>query len=302
MKPGLDLRALKAFVTVVRTGTVTAAGRQLNLTQPTTSRLLASLEESIGFSLFHRDRGRLIPTADAMLLFEEAELALGSISHVRDLIDDIGKFRVGRLRLVAPPSFSEGVLPEVVSRFTRRFPDVHLSIDARSIETAKTMIATRAVDGGFIKTPVDRDDLIAEPVVASGSVCVLSRKHRLAKQPFLDPARLRGEPLILLGRGRQSRTQIETAFAEAGVEPLNRIDTHTIGSACSFAAQGVGIAIVNALLARPYMRAGLTALPFKPELRHEYAFVTPAIPGPTRLAQEFLNETKRWFADLNSNS
>lgn len=300
MKSGIDLRALKAFVTVVRTGTVTAAGRQLDLTQPTTSRLLASLEQSIGFALFHRDRGRLTPTADAMLLFEEAELALGSIGHVRDLIEDIGKFRIGRLRLVAPPSLSEGVLPEVVARFIKRFPDVHLSIDARSVETAKTMIATRAVDAGFIKTPMDRKDLTAEPVVSSGSVCVLSRKNPLSKRDYLDPDRLRGEPLILLGQGRQSRAQIETAFAEAGVEPRTRIDTHTIGSACGFASQGVGVTIVNALLARPYLTGDLIALPFRPDLRHEYAFVTPAVPGPTRLALEFLTETKRWFADLRS--
>lgn len=301
MKSGIDLRALKAFVTVVRTGTVTAAGRQLNLTQPTTSRLLATLEKSIGFALFHRDRGRLIPTADAMLLFEEAELALGSIGHVRDLIEDISKFRVGRLRLVAPPSFSEGVLPEVIAGFIKRFPEVHLSIDTRSVETAKTMIATRAVDAGFLKTPVERNDLTAEPVVSSGSVCVLSRKNSLSRQDYLDPERLRGEPLILLGQGRQSRAQIETAFAEAGVEPHTRIDTHTIGSACGFAAQGVGVTIVNALLARPYLKGDLVALPFKPDLRHEYAFVTASVPGPTRLALEFLTETKQWFADLQSN-
>lgn len=293
-----DLRALRAFVAIVRSGTVTAAGRQLGLTQPATSRLLAKLEHDIGFTLFNRDRGRLSPTADAMLLFEEAELALGNVAHVQELIDDIARFRVGRLRLVAPPSFSEGVLPEIVAAFLRRFPDVHLSIDARSVETAKTMIATRAVDAGFIKTPVGRDDLAVEPLVSSGTVCVLPASHPLAGEAYLDPARLRGEALILLGLGGRTRAQVDSAFMDAGVVPNVRIDTHTIGSACGFAAQHIGIAIVNSLLARPYLRDGLVALPFRPELRHEYAYVTAAVPGLTRLAKEFLVQTRLWLQSV----
>lgn len=296
MRPGVDLRALRAFAAIVRTGTVTAAGRELGLTQPATSRLLAQLERDIGFGLFHRDRGRLVPTSDALLLYEEVELALGGVAHVADLVEDIAKFRVGRLRLVAPPSFSEGVLPEIVAAFLARFPGVHIGIDSRSVETAKTMIATRAVDAGFVKLPLDRPDLAAERVITSDSVCVLRGDHRLASERELDPARLRGEPLILLGQGRRFRAQVEAAFTAAGVDPLVRVDTHTIGSACALAGRGIGVAIVNALLARPYLRDGLVARPFLPALAHEYAFVTAAATPPSRLAREFLLETRAWCA------
>jgi DNA-binding transcriptional LysR family regulator len=295
----VDLRALRAFRETVRSGTVTAAARSLGLTQSGASRLLGQLEAGIGFELFHRDHGRLVPTAEALLMFEQVELTLGSVDQVQNMLRDIAKFRVGRLRLVAPPSFSEGVLPEIVAAFLQRFPDVNLSIDARSVETAKTLIASRAVDAGFIKLPIDRPDLAAETVVTSQSVCVLPGSHRLAREPLLEPSRLRDEPLILLGLGRSSRAQIETAFAAAGVTPRVRIDTHTIGSACGLAARGVGIAIVNELLARTYLRDGLVARPFHPALRHEYAFVTAALPGPTRLAREFLLETRAWFARVS---
>jgi DNA-binding transcriptional LysR family regulator len=299
MKWNADLRALRVFRAIVRTGTVTAAGRELGLTQPATSRLLARLERGLGFELFHRDRGRLVPTSDALLLLEDVELALGGVDRVQGLAEDIAAFRVGRLRLVAPPSFTEGVLPEIAAAFLKRFPDVYLSIDSRSVETARKMIATRDVDAGFVRLPIDRTDLVAETVVASASICVLPQGHRLARERALDPVRLRAEPLILLGAGRQSRMQIEAAFAQAGVTPRVRIDTHTIGSACGLAARGVGITIVNGLLARPYLRDGLVARPFIPQMRHEYAFVTAAVPGATRLAREFLQETRAWFARAN---
>jgi DNA-binding transcriptional LysR family regulator len=129
---------------------------------------------------------------------------------------------------------------------------------------------------------------------------VLPTTHPLAGERYLDPSKLRGVPLILLGLGGRSRVQVESAFAEAGVVPNVRIDTHTIGSACGFASRGIGVAVVNALLARTYLRDGLVALPFRPELRHEYAFVTAAVPGLTRLAREFLVQTREWFASTGS--
>lgn len=297
MSGGTDfgLKALRAFHLIVKTGSVTASAAQMGLTQPAVSRLLAQFEATIGFELFYRDKGRLVPTPDGLLLYDEVDLALGNVERVRALVRDIADFRVGQLRLVAPPSFAEGVLPDIIDRFLKRFPKVHLTIDSRSVETAKTLIATRAVDGGFIKLPLDRPDLTPVPVISSGTVCVLPGDHPLAARPWLDPVALRGVPLVLLGLGRLSRAHIDAAFAKAGVRPEVRVETHTIGSACALSARGIGISIVNEMLARSYLSGGLVVRPFRPDLRHDYAFVTSSMVTPSRLALEFLQETRRHF-------
>jgi DNA-binding transcriptional LysR family regulator len=133
----------------LQTGSITAAARELGLSQPAVSRLLAKLERNIGFQLFHRDRGRLPPTPEALIFLEQVGHALGGIDRVGELARNISANKVGQLKLVAPPSFTEGVLPEIVASFVQRFPDVHLTLESRSVETAKAMIATREVDGGF---------------------------------------------------------------------------------------------------------------------------------------------------------
>ncbi|OYQ34605.1 LysR family transcriptional regulator [Niveispirillum lacus] len=294
--PDFGLRALRAFHAIVKTGSVTAAATAMGLTQPAVSRLLAQFEQTIGFDLFYRDKGRLVPTPDGLLLFDEADLALGTMERVRALARDIADFQVGQLRLVAPPSFAEGVLPDVIDRFLSRFPKVHLTIDSRSVETSKTLIATRAVDGGFLKLPLDRPDLTSVPVANSGTVCVLPIGHPLAARSWLDPLSLKGVPLVLLGLGRLSRSHIDAAFARAGVRPEVRVETHTIGSACALATRGIGVAIVNEMLARSYLGNRLLMRPFRPDLRHEYAFVTSAMVAPPRLALEFLSDAKHYFA------
>lgn len=292
MSGGLALRPLAGFRAIMCTGSVTSAARQLGLTQPAMSRLLAQLERDIGFALFYRDRGRLVPTADAVLFLEEVDSALVGLERVERVAGAIAEHRTGQLRVVAPPSFAEGVLPQIIARFLTRFPEVHLTIESRSVDTALEMIATRIVDCGFAKLPVARPDLDAVPVVVSQTICVMRKNHRLADCASLDPDALRGEPLILLGLGRTSRTLIDAAFAQAGLKPNVRVDTHTIGSACAFAAQGIGIAIVNELLARSYLSKQLATCRFHPTMSQEYGFITPRKVGPTRLAQMMLEETR----------
>jgi DNA-binding transcriptional LysR family regulator len=291
----IGLRALRSFHAIVRNGSVTSAAREMGLSQPAVSRILAGLEDDIGFELFHRDRGRLVPTADGLLLFEEVDVALGHMDRVHGAIRNIAEFRTGELKLVAPPSFSEGILSDIASDFLRQHPNIRLTIDSRSVETAKSLIATRAVDGGFVKLPLDRPDLCAEKIVTSETIAVMATGHPLASRSVVTPQELKGEPLVLLGLGRTSRAQVETSFAERGVKPIVRVETHTIGSACALAARGVGIALVNELLARSYLGPALAVCRFSPRLVHEYAFVTSALTKRSRLAEAFLEHARGYF-------
>lgn len=284
----IRLRALRIFSAIVRLGSVTAAARQHDLSQPAASRLLAQLESDVGFELFHRDRGRLILTADGLLLHQEVERALDNVERVQSLARDISSFRVGHLRLVAPPSFLEAILPDLITRFLAQYPQVHLSIDSHGVEVAKAMIASRAVDAGFVKLPHNRADLHAETVLESETACVLHHSHPLAGLGTIDAGDLRGVPLILLGQGQRFRGQVEGALAEAGVVPRVKVETHTVASACALAARGVGVAIVNKTLAAAYVRDGTVLRRFTPSIRHEYAFATSAGSERNRLAEAFL--------------
>lgn len=291
----VSFRALRVFAEIMRTGSATAAGKQLSLSQPAVSRLIAQLEANVGFALFYRDRGKLVPTPDGTMLLQEVELTLSSLDRFNSLVRDIAGYSAGAVRIVAPPSFAEGILPEIVSRFRERFPGVEFNIDSRSAETARSMIAMRYVDCGFIKLPMDESDIAAERIVSSGSVCVMHRDHPLAALETITPAEIRTHPLILLGAGRHWRTQVDSAFASFGLRPTVAIETHTHGSACALAARGNGMAILNALLVGPYLQADLITRPFAPPITHEYAFAVSNVSHPSRLTLEFRNEVIRYF-------
>lgn len=300
MRRDRGMRMFRAFHAIVEAGSVTAAARRLNVSQPAVSRMLADLEAEIGFPLFYRDRGRLVLTQDGALLREEVGRALGTLERLSSLVRDIGEFRLGELRLVGPPSLAEGVIPEIASRLLARHSGLRLTIDARSVETARTLIADRMVDGGFVKLPLERADLRVEPLLHSEAVCVMAADHPLTGVAELTPSTIGRTGLVLLGHGRASRNQIEAAFADAGVRPNVRVETHTIGSACALAARGVGLTIVNGFLARPYLRDGLVTRPFRPRLPQDYALATSAEVPSSRLFDAFAAEARAWIAELDA--
>ena len=291
----VSFRALRVFSEIMRTGSATAAGKQLSLSQPAVSRLIAQLEANVGFDLFYRDRGKLVPTADGIKLIQEVELTLSSLDRFNSLVRDIAGYSAGTIRIVAPPSFAEGILPDIVSRFRERFPGVEFSIDSRSVETARTMIAMRYVDCGFLKLPTDESDLAIQQIVSSGSVCVMHENHPLASLDTITPADIGQHPLILLGAGRYWRTQVDSSFAAFGLRPVVAVETHTHGSACALAAHGNGMAILNALLVKPYLHKPLVTRAFDPPILHEYAFAVSNVSRPSRLTLEFKNEVLQYF-------
>jgi len=296
----VGLRALQGFAEIMRRGSATAAGQALGLSQPGISRLIAQLEREIGFELFYRDKGRLIPTNDALQLAGEVELALAGVARVHSLIDDIGCFNTGELRLIAPPSFVEGIVPDIAAAFLKRLPRVRLSIDSRSIATTKAMLATRVVDCAFIKLPIEHPELVGETVVSSGSVCVLHEDNPLARHPLLTPALLSGAPFIMLGTGSAYGNELRQMFRDCGGSPYIVAESHTVSAACALAARGIGVAVLNELLAKTYLRAPLVARPFNPSIRHDYALVTSARSAPSRLVEEFRSEVRTYFGNISS--
>lgn len=293
----LGLTAMRAFAEIMRTGSATAAGRVMGLSQPAISRVISQMEADIGFELFYRDKGRLVPTKDGLALIDEVELGLAGIARVQGLIRDISTHAVGEIRLMAPPSFVEGLLPGLIAAFMARFPRVRVSIDSRSIPTIKTMLATRVVDCAFMQLPIDRDDLIAETMITSQSVCVLRADHPLARHEVLDPDSIGTHPIVSLGIASVFGRHTENAFRERGGRQNIAVECHTTSAACAMARLGIGLTIVNERLALPYLQGTLVMRPFRPLLVHEYAFVVSAQSRMSRLVEAFREEARLYFAD-----
>ena len=92
-------RQIEAFKAVVEAASVTAAATAMHISQPSVSRLLSSLEETIGFVLFERRKGRLLATPEAMLFYEEIQKYFHPMQRLAHTAADIRTLARGQLRL-----------------------------------------------------------------------------------------------------------------------------------------------------------------------------------------------------------
>lgn len=293
----INLKSLECFRAIINTGSATAAAQQLGVTQPAVSRLLGQLESRIGFPLFYRSKGRLVPTDEALAYYKEVDIALQSMERVHQLADNLGNENFGELSIVAPPSLAETILPRLIAAFLQEHPRVHVNLDSQSVETARDMVALRAVDCGFVRMPAEFPGLTCESLIRSGSVCVIPSNHPLAARKKIQVHQLDKQALILLGKGRQSRRDVDDAFEDAGIKPDVRVETHTVGSACALAKGGVGIAIVNEMLGLQYRGKGIQFRAFLPRMHHEYGFMRSTEAPMTRVTLRFYEHCRQHFKE-----
>lgn len=283
----LNIRCLEAFSQIMLTGSATAAAKHLGMTQPGISRLLAQFEAHIGFSLFYRDKGRLIATDEAYSLVSEVDVLLSNIERVTTLARNMKEATSGTLKIVAPNSFIAGPLANVVTAFLQMYPKVNICLESHNPQQALEQIALRSVDCGFIPLPEAFPGLAITQLITSDAVCAVSHEHPLAQQDAISLSQLAQYELILLGRGRRSRNAIESAFRQKQLTMKVKIDANTVATACTFAKRGHGVAIVNKLLAEQYVDEQLTLVPLESNLRYEYGFATSSHAPMNRLTRRF---------------
>jgi len=272
----MKIRELEALRAIFDTGSVSHAARSIGVTQSGVSRMLARIEQEIGFELFYRIGGRLVPTRAALTLRNEVMRTLDSVDNLRRLALAIGEGRTGEVQFGCAQSLVNSLVPRTVKLFSQEWPDTRIVIEPRPSRIIVDMVASRKLELALLFLPVDHPGIAIEPLFWFSSVCVLSVDHPLAGAEVLTPADLARERLILLSHSDPARFATEHAFRQARVVPLTRYETPNVALASHLAEQKCGIAIVNALMARDVASSGTAIVPFSPALKHQIALVRPA--------------------------
>ncbi len=272
MKP----RHLEAFRAIMDTGTVSQAARSLGVSQPAVSRMLTALEQDIGFELFHRIGGRLVPTRSALALRADVLRTLDSMENLRKISQTLRHGRYGEVKLGCAPSLVHRVVPGALERFARDWPDTRVIVEPRPSRIVVDMLSTRALELGLLFLPVEHTGLEVTPLRWFPTVCVLHESHPLATRKAISPPDLAGERLILLAHGDPARFAIDLAFRKARVAQRIAAETPNVALAANLAGRSFGVAIVNALMARDVAPRGVAITRFTPGIRHQMALLRPA--------------------------
>ena len=278
------------------TGTATEAAKWMGITQPAISKLVSQLEKHLGFALFIRERKRMYPTPEAEVFFAEVERAFGGIDRLTVMAKDMRSFMTGRIRVVLPQALVMAMVPDAVKAFHKVHPRIKLTIEYLPSKEAVDGVASHQFDIGVARLPITHPGVDVEVLMRSESVCVIPADHPLAQRESISPLDLKDEPLVLQSLRHEARFAINDAFRAAGVEPKVNLETGALTGACNFATAGLGITIVDGLMASAFADRGIVIRRFRPPIINDFGSILPKGVARGRFIESFLDCMKETLA------
>jgi LysR family hydrogen peroxide-inducible transcriptional activator len=240
----MELHQLRYFCAVAEAGSFSRAAEQSHVSQPSLSQQIMKLEDELGARLFDRlgrsvrltETGQtFLPRARAAL--RELEAARGDVVEQKDSIG--GSVTIGVIPTVAPY-----FLPQRLTRFSRKYPQVRLTVVEEITPALLDLLRASKVDLAILALPIRGHEFETFPLLTERLFAALSRSHKLATRRALSLKDLRSQPFLLLRDGHCFRDTAVAACDRARLHPQIIFESGQFSSLLSMVGAGMGVSIV----------------------------------------------------------
>jgi DNA-binding transcriptional LysR family regulator len=240
----MDLRQLEILQAIAETGSFTACGKKLNVSQSAISRQISLLEEELGEPLFQRVGRRVLMTPAAESLVQLGKRVFQDVRDTVGTITDRTRALRGTLRLAGGMTVCLYVFPPLLKQLKRVHPQLDVRLSVATAFRSVAEIRGGRVDAGLLTLPVEESDLVTVPVMREELLIVAMPTHPLARKKKVQPAELAGEPFVLFETGSATRRVIDSFFVTEKIEPTVVMETENVEIIKAMVKTGIGIGIV----------------------------------------------------------
>ena len=298
----MRLRHIEVFNAVMLTGSVSAAARMINVTQPAVSRTLQHAEIQLGFQLFQRVGGRLKPTVEAQTLYPHIERLFAQLDEVQRLSASLKAGRgKGELRVLTVLALSYEVFPRAMRLFREKHPSVVVHHEALHLPQIVSSLVLQEADVGYVFSAVSHPALVQEQLADRKVACVVPRgllAPRQVRAGTITVAQLAKLPVIALDGQDPLGVLLAHAVRDSGAGLKEVMTVQTYHVALALAHHGVGVAMVEGCTAASADRSKVDVLTLEPPVATAVHMLRPtARPNSlttrafTRCMQQALQET-----------
>ncbi|AOY95856.1 LysR family transcriptional regulator [Cupriavidus sp. USMAA2-4] len=296
----MRLRHLEIFHAVMRTGSLSRAAELLFISQPAASKVLAHAERDLGFKLFTRAHGRLLPTREAELLHAETAHLFANLENVRRLARNLKRHPEGHLRIGCLPSLGLSLIPQAVREFRQRCPGVSLEVQTRHGDELLALVLSRELDIAVVFDPPARAGVHAAEL-GRAAVVYLGPPASAPAQGPVALAGLDDQHWIGIGNSDPLGGLIAQACHDLGLEERTpMVEARTYYVAAALAECGVGYALVDQFTAQFALRASKEELlirPLAPPLSVGVAAIYPDGAASSHALDTLLDVLRTRFAE-----
>jgi len=252
----VDLRQLEILQGIAETGSFTACGRKLRVSQSAISRQISLLEAELGEPLFLRvgRHVRMTPAAESLVqlgqrVFQDVRETVGAITdHTQTLR--------GRLRLSGGMTVCLYVFPPLLKHLRRVHPELEIRLTVATAGRSLEEIRSGRLDAGFLTLPVEESDLVTVPVMREELLLVTMPSHPLARKKRIMPEDVSPHPIVQFEPGSATRKVIDAFFLREKIDPTVVMETENVEIIKAMVKTGIGISIVPYQAIAREVRAG----------------------------------------------
>lgn len=245
----MEIRQLEAFAAVYSAGSVTAAARLLDRSQPVVSRQIQDLEQELGFTLFTRTRPQVTLTEQGRQFYEEVHNVLAGLQQLDSRMREIARGETRPLRVAATPSLGSTLVPVVLGQLERstRVFEGRMNIDILPPEQVVQAVADGLADIGITSLPMELGRCQLEWSGQAPCMIALPVGHPLSDQASINLADLGDSTVITMSNKSGLRHRLSTALLQNSPEtnPRRQIETTSFLNALMLVRAGVGIALAD---------------------------------------------------------
>ncbi|MDN7141976.1 LysR family transcriptional regulator [Pseudomonas sp. JQ170] len=243
----MNVKQLRAFVTVAKYQSFAQAGEHLHLSQPALSLTIKALEDNLGGALLSRTTRSVSLTPEGEVLLPLARQLLADWDNTEELLRQRFTLQLGRVAIAAMPAYAGNLLPAALKVFRQRYPRVNVTVHDVINEQVLELVRHRRVELGIGFEPEASEPLVFKPLYLDRFVAVVPADSPLARQQQVTWRELLAEDFIALQRPSAVRLLLEQHLAAEHGKLAVAFESHQLSTIGRMVANGLGVSAVPAL-------------------------------------------------------
>jgi DNA-binding transcriptional LysR family regulator len=284
----MRLRQIEVFHAIYTSGTMTNAARLLNVSQPSVSKVLAHAEQQLGYPLFERVRGKLVPTPEADRLFGLVSNVYDHVEQLRHVAENLRASDAGKIRVAATPAFGVDLLPAAVASYLEGHQDTVFEIETLHHNEISTALLESRIDIGLAFDAVTVPGLTSESLARGEFVVIAPPDLDLGPGDSVTIDALANQPFIGLSTRGPLGGLLTSYIDNSDVQFRQIVYTETYHIAKALVARGSGISIVDTITARSGGADDVRTWALEPPLHYSIDVISSDGMPPSLVCRRFI--------------
>ncbi|MFA6941867.1 MAG: LysR family transcriptional regulator [Clostridiaceae bacterium] len=246
----MDFHQFEYVIAVAEERSFSKAANKLYISQPSLSQYIMRLEQQLNIKLFDRSTNPLTLTYAGEKYIESAKNILNLNDKLREQLGDIAGFNKGRIKIGIPIPTERYILPLVLPKFNKKFPEIEIVIEEHSAIELEKLLAKGDVDFAIMHLPIENKKIVYEPISVEKIFLIAPPDYNISAEletkgnKGFDFDKLREQKFIMSKPGHRMRVVADEIFKCAGFKPDIIFEIRNLDAAFRFAAAGLGFAFV----------------------------------------------------------